>query len=102
MKHDSNPGQGQRSYIFDPLDNICHQMSTPGSMIIYNNLHFVRFSSQLTKMGNSGEFLKVHITHSKRYIDGVVAIGIHRGKFNVISDPLNNICHQMSTPGSMR
>ena len=53
-------------------------------------------------MGNSGEFLKEHITHSKRYIDGVVEIGIHRGKFNVISDPLNNICHQMSTPGSIR
>ena len=55
-------------------------------------------------MGNSGEFLKEHIAYckSKRYIDGVGAIGIHRGKFNVISDPLNNICHQMSTPRSMK
>ena len=53
-------------------------------------------------MGNSGEFLKEHITQSKRYIDGVGAIGVHRGKFNVIFDPLDNICHQMSTPGSMR
>ena len=53
-------------------------------------------------MGNSGEFLKEHITQSKRYIDGVGAIGVHRGKFNVIFDPLDNICHQMSTPESMR
>ena len=53
-------------------------------------------------MGNSCEFLKEHITHSKRYIDGVGAIGVHRGMFNVIFDPLDNNCHQMSTPGSMR
>ena len=49
-------------------------------------------------MGHSGEFLKEHITHSKRYIDGVGAIGVQ----DVIFDPLDNICHQMSTPGSMR
>ena len=53
-------------------------------------------------MGNSGEFLKENITQSKRYIDGVGAIGVHHGKFNVIFDPLDNFCHQMSTPGSMR
>ena len=53
-------------------------------------------------MGNSCEFLKEHITHSKRYIDGVGAIGVHRGMFNVIFDPLDNGFHQMSTPGSMR
>ena len=41
-------------------------------------------------MGNSCEFLKEHITHSKRYIDGVGAIGVHRGMFNVIFDPLDN------------
>ena len=38
-------------------------------------------------MGNSGEFLKEHITQSKRYIDGVGAIGVQRGKFNVILTP---------------
>ena len=53
-------------------------------------------------MGNSGEFLKEHITQIKRYIDGVGAIEVHRDKLNVIFDPLDNICHQMSTPGSMR
>ena len=53
-------------------------------------------------MGNSGEFFKEHITQSKWYIDGVGAIGVHRGKFNVIFHPLDNICHQMSTPGAMR
>ena len=40
-------------------------------------------------MGNSGEFLKEHITYcnSKRYADGVGAIGVHRGMFNVILTP---------------
>ena len=50
-------------------------------------------------MENSGEFLKEHITQSKRYIDGVGAIGVHRGMFNVIFDPLDNICHQNVHPG---
>ena len=50
-------------------------------------------------MGNSVEFLKNTSPRGKRYVDGVGAIGVHRGKFNVIFDPLDNICHRKIHPG---
>ena len=45
--------------------------------------------------------LKEPFTQSNPYI-GVREAWIPRGKFKLIFDPLDNICHQISTPRSMR
>ena len=71
----------------------------PGIDEIDNNLHSVRFSGQLTKIRASAKHLKEQLTHRIPYIIDMHGCNMTPpGSVQCHSDPLDNICHQMSTP----